>query len=370
MELGIGFALGIFAGAVVSVIVALIIAVSRRAIKTSAKTRIVEMKAIADAAAKSAATTAPPPEPAAPNGNAGASPEKPAETRRPGRNTIVVGAIEERDQQLNKSIQEVRDLLLQLATVISATESASGEAADSFSTARRAIRNLGDVAASSELAEAQRVLVEEIDRVIRSNAKLHTELDRANQGIAEQRRQIEELRVQARIDGLTRIPNRSAFDERLAEYISLLARANLTFSLLLLDVDFFKRVNDVYGHVNGDRVLRGVAARISDAVRQNDFAARYGGEEFAVIFPATDVKDAYQVADRLRQDIAKTNFRLDDQVVKMTISGGLAQVQPGMTAEHIIEEADAALYQAKDTGRNRILIAGANKTDRPEGNGK
>ncbi|MCC8108220.1 MAG: GGDEF domain-containing protein [Planctomycetes bacterium] len=361
MELGIGFAVGIFAGAVVSVIVALIIAVSRRAIKTSAKTRIVEMKAIADAAAQSAASDAAPEPPAPGTG------QKPEGTRRqPGRNTIVVGAIEQRDQQLNKSIQEVRDLLLQLATVISATESASGEAADSFSTARRAIRNLGDVAASSELAEAQRVLVEEIDRVIRSNAKLHTELDRANQGIAEQRRQIEELRVQARIDGLTRIPNRSAFDERLAEYISLLARANLTVSLLLLDVDFFKRVNDVYGHVNGDRVLRGVAARISDAVRQNDFAARYGGEEFAVIFPATDVKDAYQVADRLRQDIAKTNFRLDDQVVKMTISGGLAQCRPGMTAEHIVQEADAALYQAKDVGRNRILIAGANKPERAD----
>ncbi|MCC8165520.1 MAG: GGDEF domain-containing protein [Planctomycetes bacterium] len=360
MELGIGFAVGIFAGAVVSVIVALIIAISRRAIKTSTKTRIVEMKAIADAAVKTTAKDTAPDQPAAPAG------AKPEETRRPGRNTIVVGAIEQRDQQLNKSIQEVRDLLLQLATVISATESASGEAADTFSTARRAIRNLGDVAASSELAEAQRVLVEEIDRVIRSNAKLHTELDRANQGIAEQRRQIEELRVQARIDGLTRIPNRSAFDERLAEYISLLTRANLTFSLLLLDVDFFKRVNDVYGHVNGDRVLRGVAARVSDAIRQNDFAARYGGEEFAVIFPATDVKDAYQVADRLRQDIAKTNFRLDDQVVKMTISGGLAQAQPGMTAEHIIEEADSALYQAKNTGRNRVLVAGVNKTERTE----
>jgi diguanylate cyclase len=269
-------------------------------------------------------------------------------------NTMIIDAMDARESILNKNIQEVRDLLLKLASAVGATQDASGEAATAFRNARDTMNKV-DFTVSSELAEAHGILVREIDRVIRSNAKLHAELDTANQGIVEQRRQIEELRVQARIDALTRIPNRAAFDERLDEYIGLLERTSLIFTLMILDIDHFKAINDTHGHVNGDRILRGVAEKIASAVRGNDFAARYGGEEFAVIFPGTAQDEAMVVAERLRQDIAKTNFRLDGTNIKMTLSGGMAECHKGMSADQIIASADGALYQAKGAGRNQIL---------------
>ncbi len=336
MEIGLGFLIGIAGGAVLSIIVATIISVSRRVVKER-KTAVVQQRSATGVAARKTAVRAPTPQ------------------RRTG-HTMIIENVESRDAQLNKSIQEVKELLLRLADVIASTDDASGKAAKAFNSARAIIDRL-DMQSATDLADAQRVLVGEIDRVLKTNAALHSELDKANKGIAEQRRQIEELRVQARIDGLTRIPNRAAFDERLDEYLSLLDRTNLIFSLLLLDIDFFKKVNDQHGHPNGDRILRGVAAKISDSIRTNDFAARYGGEEFAVIFPGTDLAEAREVSERIRQDIAKTNFRLDDENIKMTVSGGVAQCEKGMDTEAILAAADKALYNAKSGGRNKIETA-------------
>ncbi len=354
MEMGIGFLIGVFAGALVVMVVAIIVCASRRVLGKKGPAAY--------------PAPAPAPAPAAPSGNTTAVRAdtklrtKPATHPVPRRgnttHTMIVEEVVNRDKVLNKNIEEVRALMLQLASVIKSTETASGEAAQAFSSARETIDGIADD--SDLLTDARRLLVDEIDRVLQSNAKLHQELDKANQGIAEQRRQIEELRVQARIDALTRIPNRAAFDERLREYISLLERTNLVFTLLLLDIDHFKRINDVFGHVNGDRILRGVAARITDSVRNNDFAARYGGEEFAVIFPGTAVDDATQVAERVRLDISKTNFRMDDENIKMTISGGVAECRKGMGPEQIIAAADAALYEAKRGGRNRLCKHGEN----------
>ena len=345
MEMGIGFLIGILAGAVVAIVAAVIIGASRRAVGAGTS-RSGEKGVVAPASPPTQKTD-------------GAAP--PVERR--GSNTIILGEAESRDRQLNRNIQDVRDLLLRLADVISNTEASSGEAQAAFQSAKDAVDNL-DPNESEDLAEAQRVLVREIDRVLTSNNKLHSELDKANQGIAEQRRQIEELRVQARIDGLTRIPNRAAFDERLTEFLALLERTNLVFTLLLVDIDHFKRVNDVYGHVNGDRILRGIASRITDCIRSNDFAARYGGEEFAVIFPGSGANEAMGVAERMRLDIGKTNFRMDDQNIKMTVSGGLAEGKKGMTPDELIAAADAALYAAKNQGRNRMIAHGINTPNR------
>lgn len=341
MEIGLGFLAGAAVGLVASILVATIVGVSRRAIKSK----------------KTGVHNRPPTEEAT-------APERQATSRHQRRtgHTMIVENIEERDAQLNKSIIEVKELLLRLADVISSTNDASGRAAEAFNSAKTTIDRL-DIGKSADLAEAQRILVQEIDRVLKTNAALHSELDQANKGIADQRRQIEELRVQARIDGLTRIPNRAAFNERLTEYLSLLDRTNLAFSLLLLDIDFFKKVNDEHGHPNGDRILRGVAAKISDSVRTNDFAARYGGEEFAVIFPGTGLDEALAVSERVRQDIAKTNFRLDDSNIKTTVSGGVAQCQKGMDADQIIAAADKALYNAKTSGRNTVLAADGRSGD-------
>lgn len=349
MEMGIGFLVGLLGGVVVALVSAVIIAVSKRAMRKSrqnADTRHIEEETSVAHGHKDGDDT---------GRQTTVMPVPDSTSIRSRGNTLIVGQVESAEGQLNKNIQEVSELLLQLAAAISSTESTSGQASIAFNSAR-GIFGKFDSGESSELVEAKRVLIEEIDRVIQSNARLRSELDNANKGIEKQCQQIEELRKQARIDALTKIPNRAAFDKRMDEYISLLNRAKMGFSLLIMDIDHFKQVNDDHGHLNGDRILRGVAARISSSIRDNDFAARYGGEEFAVLLPATAIDEAVGVAERVRQDIAKTNFRLDDKNIRMTLSGGLVESRRGMTSEDVIGAADEALYQAKKVGRNRIVV--------------
>ena len=279
--------------------------------------------------------------------------------------TIVIDRLGEREQSLADHVREVRDVLLRLAAVVNSANTASDQAELAFSSAREALHD----AAAGNLEEAQEILMREVDRLLKGNAALKSELDRARKGIAEQRRQIEELRERTRIDFLTNIPNRIAFDDRMREFTVALDRTGQAFSLLMLDIDHFKKINDGLGHLGGDRILNGVAKRITDFIRADDFAARYGGEEFSVVFPETGLDEAMQVAERLRQGVANANFRLDDASVKVTISGGLAEAAKGMSIEAVISAADKALYLSKRNGRNRITAA-SGEGKPPAGSGK
>ena len=342
MDLGLGFLVGLLAGTVIVVIVSVIISASRK---------VVGKTAVSNRNATSLKDIPPPSEPAPQEVSA-----HPHEASQTGIHEMIVDEVESHDVQLNQSINEVRELLLQLAEIITSTGGASDRAEKAFTSAKSVIKSV-DLAKPGNITEAREILVREIDRVLKSNLTLRNELETANQGIVEQRKQIEELREQAKVDSLTRIPNRAAFDERLCEYVALLERTNMLFNLLLLDIDHFKRINDVNGHVNGDRILRGVAAKIIESIRTNDFAARYGGEEFAVIFPATKLSEAMEVADRIRLNISKTNFRLDNLNIRVTVSGGVSECAKGMTCEAVIEAADRALYSAKSKGRNRLMAS-------------
>ena len=351
MELGMDFLVGVLAGLIVAGIVATIVVASRKAATAKAATPALSAAASGTEVRRAEGS-------ASKTSRPGSAPT--AVSARSSGHTLVVESVESRDNQLHDNVQEVRELLLRLADVVGKTGDMSGKAAIAFNSVRSVVDGM-DIAGRDDLAEAQSLLIKEIDRLLKTNAVLNNELEKANSGIAEQRQQIEELRVQARIDGLTRIPNRAAFDERLREYLALFERSGLAFTLLLLDIDHFKRINDEYGHINGDRILRGVATKIADSIRTNDFAARYGGEEFAVIFPGTGLMEALTVAERMRQDLAKTNFRMDDKSLRMTVSGGLAECSEGMKVDTLLETADRALYQAKNEGRNRMMTEKAAK---------
>ena len=164
---------------------------------------------------------------------------------------------------------------------------------------------------------------------------------------------LEQLRQSAATDGLTGIANRRAFDITLDRY---LARAVSTFepvSLVLLDIDHFKPLNDEHGHQTGDDILRQVAALLGETARTIDVPARYGGEEFAVVLPECDAVEAAMVAERLRRAIEQA-----DLIVKITVSAGVATFpEHGATPEALIRAADDALYSAKDAGRNRVVAA-------------
>ncbi len=162
-------------------------------------------------------------------------------------------------------------------------------------------------------------------------------------------------------DPLTGINNRRFFDQRFDEEISRSKRTSAPLTCLLLDIDYFKKINDAYGHPTGDRVLVDIASIIKSQLRDTDVLARYGGEEFSVLLTNTTKTDALDIAERIRVSVAENNFaRPDNENLSVTLSIGMTDLLETAyhNANHIIchrliEQADQALYQAKDNGRNQ-----------------
>ena len=168
-----------------------------------------------------------------------------------------------------------------------------------------------------------------------------------------------ELERRSTHDGLTGALNRAEFDVRLCAECESADRHKRPLSLLMVDIDFFKRVNDNHGHPAGDRALQAVARLLKEMARPGDVVARYGGEEFAVILPETDTKSTMAVAERFRRTIEKNFINCAGGVdIGLTVSIGCADRRPrAMTPEDLVKAADTALYRAKETGRNRVVSA-------------
>ncbi|OIN98278.1 MAG: hypothetical protein AUJ49_13615 [Desulfovibrionaceae bacterium CG1_02_65_16] len=167
-----------------------------------------------------------------------------------------------------------------------------------------------------------------------------------------------QMKSMADHDGLTRIANRRRFEERLQEEAQRHDRYDLPLSLILMDLDHFKVINDTYGHQTGDAVLRGTAALLVESLRSTDLPARYGGEEFAVILPHTSRDQAALLAERIRMRVADRNFGENQAEVRLTVSAGVAALGPGARSEELVSLADQALYLAKNGGRNRVVVGG------------
>lgn len=158
-------------------------------------------------------------------------------------------------------------------------------------------------------------------------------------------------------DPLTQIPNKRALNESLERECHLGDRHNQDSTLLLCDLDRFKRINDNHGHVIGDHILRAAAAELGRATRLTDAVFRFGGEEFAVILPHADLAAGHHVAERIRDFIAKLTVNCGNDNVKTTVSVGVAMRRKGETPDQWVARADEALYRAKDQGRNCTRIA-------------
>jgi len=171
--------------------------------------------------------------------------------------------------------------------------------------------------------------------------------------------EIEEEWRRARTDQLTGLYNRRHFDEQLARIVADSLAHGSPASLIVADVDHFKRVNDTYGHEAGDAVLKSVARVFLDCLRAEDVCARYGGEEIAILLPETSVERAQEVAERVRKAIAGKPVRHGDRTITVTASFGVAGY-PESTAlrDALFPAADRALYEAKGAGRNQVRIAG------------
>ncbi len=186
--------------------------------------------------------------------------------------------------------------------------------------------------------------------------RLKKELAEAENEIEVLRRQLEKERELSMKDALTGLFNRKAYDQYIHNELARFKRYGSPFVLVVWDVDRFKSVNDQYGHVAGDKVLKIIAGIIAENTRETDIAARYGGEEFVIIMPQTTIEFAYKSQEKLRGLIEGCAFHFRDRRVPITASCGITEVRADDTAESIFQRADSGLYRAKKNGRNRCEI--------------
>jgi two-component system cell cycle response regulator len=168
-------------------------------------------------------------------------------------------------------------------------------------------------------------------------------------------------------DGLTKVFNKKYFTDYLEKEFAYAARHNSPLALIFLDIDFFKKINDTYGHPGGDYVLSELSSMMANLVRTEDVLARFGGEEFTVLCRGTDLGGAKIVAERLRRAVETRAFSFGGKNIPVTISLGIASIPDSAIVDHsaFLAAADKALYEAKRTGRNRVCLHGQEKTPKP-----
>lgn len=256
---------------------------------------------------------------------------------------------------MEKNLLIIHGLLHGLAENVGTLIEESAE----YDDAMRAHQDLVEKAKSLvNFEEVERSLLEEVSQMMEANQRYRKQLNEANTTVKRQREELEKLQSNIEIDFLTDIPNRRGFDRRIAEAIELAKRHGTHTCLVVIDVDHFKKVNDEHGHLAGDRILRAVSTVLNEQKRGTDFLARYGGEEFVMLLPETKIERAKILAERAREKMEHSRFRLENRSIGITVSIGVGQVDPIRdTPESFFERVDTALYKAKQGGRNRVELA-------------
>ena len=187
--------------------------------------------------------------------------------------------------------------------------------------------------------------------------KLRQSITGMKQEVVQVQKRARDLEEETLLDPLTGVHNRRAYEKRIQEEVARFEHHGQIFSILMIDIDNFKSVNDRYGHWAGDRCLEEVTKLIEKILRGTDFLARYGGEEFITILPGTDEQGIYIVAERLRELVERARFLYQDEEIPLTVSiGGTTVTTSDKTTEAIFKRVDKAMYEAKGTGRNRSVI--------------
>lgn len=207
--------------------------------------------------------------------------------------------------------------------------------------------------AEDVVARAQDALLQLTLESERENLQLHADRDRLTQ--------------EASTDALTGIANRRHLEEYLGEHFRISTRYGTPLSLIMLDVDHFKNVNDEHGHPAGDAVLRAIAGVLQDNVRDADLCARFGGEEFVVVLPSTPIEGAFDTAERIRAAVQKHVMVAGGAILAVTLSAGVSTYRTGeqQGADWLLKEADMALYEAKRSGRNRVCGFATSEPESP-----
>jgi diguanylate cyclase len=247
----------------------------------------------------------------------------------------------EQDPQLLRFAQRLNQMIRQLSKDVGRHRS-NLEASTSELNARRE-------QPAQDIAE---FVLSVVGKVLESNESLQKRLHAAESKLREQGTQLDTYLTKSQTDSLTRLPNRRVFDEQLRKYIDAHVYHRTSFALLMLDLDHFKAVNDGFGHLGGDYVLRELAAALMTFSSENLFLARLGGEEFAAIMCCQSVEDAFGVAEQIRTAVEARYFSYDGVALAVTLSVGVALHRDGESSSDLLGRTDRALYAAKAAGRN------------------
>ncbi len=195
-----------------------------------------------------------------------------------------------------------------------------------------------------------------ISSLLAENRELRREYQKVRRINEDLEKSCQELEMLASLDPLSGLLNRRTLFQRIEIEIERSLRLALPLTGIMIDIDHFKRVNDNFGHPCGDMVIREIGARLTRSLRKYDYAGRYGGEEFFVLFSNTTSELARSIAERFRKDVEEAGFQWENELLKLTVSIGISQYIPGETPDRWISRADAAMYRAKQRGRNQTEL--------------
>lgn len=209
-----------------------------------------------------------------------------------------------------------------------------------------------------EISSEVQKMISGTQSVAKSQKKFDTQMSDIMEEVETLRKEIEQIKEESLTDALTGIANRRAFDDALSKFMHSSTEENTPLSLLLIDIDHFKKFNDTFGHLVGDKVLRFMGTTLRRCVKGQDFTARFGGEEFSVILPHTNKDGAKVIAELIRRAISSTELHdKDNHYGKITASIGVTEYSQGEDVSELIQRCDTGLYQAKADGRNRVVLA-------------
>ena len=251
------------------------------------------------------------------------------------------------ESQARRELQRAQLVARELEKIAEVIRQNLDKHEDSMSRFKDRVKDLGQEGEE----DAWKRLCREAEDILRPTLRLANEISHAYDEIRRQTTMLMSL-TEVRKDPLTGLRNRRALDESLETMFAMKTRYGQPFVVAMFDIDYFKKVNDEFGHVRGDRVLRGVAAILDDAARSTDVVARFGGEEFVILMPQTELEGACLLANRVRDSIEKALVA----DVKATVSGGIASAREGEDSGLLLSRADKALYTAKELGRNCICV--------------
>ncbi|WP_440056414.1 diguanylate cyclase (plasmid) [Pseudoalteromonas sp. T1lg65] len=209
---------------------------------------------------------------------------------------------------------------------------------------------------SKDIIERDQLEAAEREALITSFNQINARINTLEQKVNKYKTRLSEQKFKSLLDGLTKLPNRMAFDERYSHEFQLFEINNGDVTLAVVDVDHFKSINDKYGHSAGDKTLQVIAKALSKSIRKTDFIARYGGEEFVLLMPGMPLEHARRPLEKIRQTVRSIPFKFKNEEVVITISIGATQFTVGDTPLSAFDRADDALYEAKNSGRDRLCF--------------